>query len=256
VFDQQDSGNVSYGVEVDGRRFFAKTAGSPLTPAPVLSHEQRVELLRSVIHLHVSVSHTALVPLRHVVESPHGPILIFDWVSGESVGASREERSNPESSYLRFRSLHVPIILGVLDQILDLHRVLAKAGWVAVDFYDGSMLYDFTAQSIHVFDLDSYHRGPFVNRMGRLFGSTRFMAPEEFELGAEIDERTNVYMLGRAILELLSKPGEGFRASHELLQVAERACQENPTDRYESVAELFMAWRSVVGALLTSPARP
>ena len=35
---------------------------------------------------------------------------------------------------------------------------------------------------------------PFVNKMGRLWGSSRFMSPEEFELNAIIDERTNVAM--------------------------------------------------------------
>ena len=40
---------------------------------------------------------------------------------------------------------------------------------------------DFEARRLHLIDLDSYHRGPTVNEMGRMFGSTRFMAPEEFE---------------------------------------------------------------------------
>ncbi len=35
--------------------------------------------------------------------------------------------------------------------------------------------------------------------MGRMFGSTRFMASEEFELGALIDEQTNVFVMGRRL---------------------------------------------------------
>jgi hypothetical protein len=31
--------------------------------------------------------------------------------------------------------------------------------------------------------------------MGRMFGSTRFMAPEELELGALINEQTNVFAM-------------------------------------------------------------
>lgn len=46
-------------------------------------------------------------------------------------------------------------------------------------------------------DLDTYSRGPVVNTMGRMFGSTRFMAPEEFARGAVIDQRTTVFTLGR-----------------------------------------------------------
>ena len=38
---------------------------------------------------------------------------------------------------------------------------------------------------------------PFVNKMGRLWGSSRFMSPEEFELNAMIDSRTNVFNMGQ-----------------------------------------------------------
>ena len=41
------------------------------------------------------------------------------------------------------------------------------------------------SQSFHVVDLDHYQLGAFSNEMGRMFGSSRFMAPEEFELPAD-----------------------------------------------------------------------
>ena len=73
-----------------------------------------------------------------------------------------------------------------------------------MDFYDGAMIYDFDRHRVHAIDLDSYHMGPFTNRMGRMFGSTRFMAPEEFELEATIDERTTVFTMGRTAAVLIS----------------------------------------------------
>jgi serine/threonine protein kinase, bacterial len=39
--------------------------------------------------------------------------------------------------------------------------------------------------------------------MGRLWGSSRFMSPEEFGLGAKIDERTNVFNMGAIAFGLL-----------------------------------------------------
>ena len=65
--------------------------------------------------------------------------------------------------------------------IFELHYELAQTGWIAGDFYDGCLIYDFARQDIHVIDLDGYREGPFINEMGRMFGSSRFMAPEEFE---------------------------------------------------------------------------
>ncbi len=37
-------------------------------------------------------------------------------------------------------------------------------------------------------DIDLYSKKPYVNKMGRLWGSSRFMSPEEFELNAMIIE--------------------------------------------------------------------
>ncbi|MGH7470452.1 MAG: serine/threonine protein kinase [Longimicrobiales bacterium] len=243
--DTQDSGNVSYGVAVGERRVFVKTAGAD-APAPTLPRDHRIALLRNAIQLNRTVSHKVLPILRNVVESEAGPILVYDWVDGELLGSPASQRSDPRSTFLRFRRLPVPHVLEVLDAILDLHRVLTAAGWIAVDFYDGSLIYDFHSHNLHVVDLDHYHHGPFVNRMGRMFGSTRFMAPEEFELGAQIDESTNVYVLGRTVLELLSDGSEHktFRGPPDLLRIAQRACLPARQDRYNSVNDFYTAWKA------------
>jgi serine/threonine-protein kinase len=80
-----------------------------------------------------------------------------------------------------------------------------------------------------------------------MFGSTRFMAPEEFELGAPIDQRTNVFVMGRTALLFLSdgtrEPG-AFRGSPALFKVAARACEPDRADRYDSLASFYAAWRA------------
>ena len=71
VFDErtQDSGNVSYGVEVDGRRYFVKTAGRPDDDIPYFDHTGRVCLLRNAVKLAESSDHRTLPKLHQVVES-------------------------------------------------------------------------------------------------------------------------------------------------------------------------------------------
>ena len=66
TFDQetQDSGNVAYGVETPGERFFVKTAGALDDTRAPLPYEERVELLRNAIRFARKFSHPALVPLR------------------------------------------------------------------------------------------------------------------------------------------------------------------------------------------------
>ena len=192
IFDEhtQDSGNVSYGVKVDDRCYFIKTAGSPNDTSANLSHMQRVDLLLNAVKLARSCDHPALPCLHRVIQSPDGPMLVYAWASGELIHATRMKREQPQSAYRRFRRLPAEKILSVLDTIYELHNYLVRLGWIAVDFYDGCLIYDFDSERLQVVDLDMYHKGPFVNAMGRMFGSSRFMAPEEFILNEQITTKS------------------------------------------------------------------
>ncbi len=241
----QDSGNISYGVQVDQQRYFIKTAGDPADRRPFLPYEQRVAWLRNAIRLRCSCDHPTLPQLHNVIESPYGPLLVYTWVEGEGLGVHQVERYKPQSSFQRFRSLPAPEIVKALDLIFNLHHELAQRGWIAVDFYDGSLIYDFVRREIHIVDLDMYRDSPFINDMGRMFGSERFMAPEEFEQGALIDQQTNVFTMGRTALVLLADgrlAPSTFRGSEAQYEVVSRACRESRPERFDSMAEFYAAW--------------
>ena len=184
----QDSGNVSWLVKVEDQRLFVKTAGGQGGAnhggsEPYFDHAGRVNLLRNAVELAGSCSHSALPRLLNVIESPSGPALVYEAATGDLVRVPPESRDDPDSAYQRFAHLPAEQLLGVFDVLIDLHVALEAAGWIAVDLYDGCMIVDFASGSLAVIDLDTYRRGPSVNDMGRMFGSSRFMAPEEFELG-------------------------------------------------------------------------
>ena len=243
----QDSGNVSYGVQVGDAGYFVKTAGSVDDPRPLLGHTARVEILRNAARLNASVSHPLLPRLLTLIESPDGPLLVYPWLDGELLGVPRERRGDPASSFQRFRRLPAKTIQACLERLFDLHVVLSKAGWIASDFYDGSLLYDFTAGRLWAVDLDLYRNAPFRNGMGRMFGSTRFMAPEEFELGALIDEQTTVFVMGRTALVFLSDGTlnpQAFQGSHAQFDVIAQACQPNRAQRFGSMTAFHHAWRA------------
>ena len=247
VFDEhtQDLGNISYGVQVDQQRFFVKTAGNPDDPRPFVSHEDRVALLRNAIRLRRSCDHIVLPQLHNVIESSAGPLLVNSWVDGELLHADRATRNRPQSALQRFRRLPVSQILNALDPIFELHCELAQKGWIAVDFYDGCLIYDFARQDLHIIDLDMYQQAPFINEMGRMFGSSRYMAPEEFQRGAPIDERTNVFTMGRTAANLLSDgtlARSAFRGSDAHYDVVRRACRASRRERFGTIAELYAAW--------------
>ena len=247
VFDgrTQDSGNISYGVQTTQGRYFVKTAGHPDDPNPFLSHPERVSLLRNAVQLRRSCDHRTLPPLHQIIESPIGPLLVYQWADGELIRTDAAIRDDPQSTFQRFRRLPSHEIIRALDLIYELHHQLAQLGWVAVDFYDGCMIYDFDHRELHVVDLDHYCEAPFINEMGRMFGSSRFMAPEEFERGARIDERTTVFTMGRTAAVLLSDgtlERQPFRGSTTLYEVVRRACSDDRRERYDSMAAFFAAW--------------
>ncbi|MGI8522096.1 MAG: hypothetical protein ACR2K3_02130 [Nocardioides sp.] len=244
--ETQDSGNVSYGVTVNGTRYFAKTAGDPADTSPYLRHPDRVGLLQNAARLAASVTHPTLPTCHGMVDFAEGPLLVYEWREGEHLGTTARERDDPATAFQRFRALPSPDILQVLDQLFDLHDLLSRAGWIEGDFYDGALLYDFWSTRLTVIDLDSYRSGPYRNDMGRMFGSTRFMAPEEQELGATIDERTTLFVMARTALVLL---GDGtldparFRGSPAELGVLRRALAPSPADRQPDYAGFLEGWR-------------
>jgi len=116
--------------------------------------------------------------------------------------------------------------------LYELHAALDAAGWVEGDFYDGALIYDFDEHRLTVMDLDTYHRGPHRNTMGRMFGSERFMAPEEHALGAPIDTRTTAYVMARTAQVLLPEPP---LAIHAVLL-------EATTTRFPNYQAFYEAW--------------
>lgn len=231
---------MSYGVEVGGRCYFVKTAGRPDDDRSYLDHSGRVCLLRNAVRIAESSNHRTLAKLHQVVQSTWGPMLIYDWVEGKLIGSCLD----------RVRSLGAREVTQLLTDVYDLHRELTRLGWIANDFYDGAMIYDFLLRRVHVIDLDSYNLGSFTNSMGRMFGSSRFMAPEEFELGATIDERTTVFTMGRTASVLMSDNSlerGPFRGSDVQYEVMVRCCAKDPDDRFQTVADMYAAWVDVQG---------
>ena len=235
VFEQQDSGCVSFGVTQAGTRFFVKTA----TTAKARAGLDRASAL------HGAVRHPTIVRPVSKFCSQHGMALVYPWVEGQLLYAPQDDRCSRDSAPRRFRELPVSQVCEALDDLFDAHRALAARGFVSSDFYDGSMMYDFDRRKLWLIDLDEYRDRPFTLLDGRAPGSTRFMAPEEYTSGATIDERTTVHHLARAASVLLDEGDDTgiFRGSREQEHVALEGQASDPTARYQSVSAFTRAWR-------------
>ncbi|MFE7809285.1 hypothetical protein ACFU51_32380 [Streptomyces sp. NPDC057430] len=146
----------------------------------------------------------------------------------------------------RFRAQPLAQINIALEALLNAHLAVEDAGYVAVDLYDGCMLYDFDQQRMMLCDLDEYRPGPFTLEGDRLPGSSRYMAPEEFVRGSLIDIRTTVFNLGRALRLLLDAGDEEtqWRGTPAQLAVIVQATAREPENRLPSVSALVDAWQA------------
>ncbi|WP_433747740.1 protein kinase domain-containing protein [Falsibacillus pallidus] len=239
VFAEQDSGNVSFGIEKDGIKKFVKYAGAK-TKEYTGRPEDAVARLKDSIPIYEGLQHKHLIKLLSHFEVEKGYVLVFEWFEGECLHPhwsfpSPHKYTHPDSPFYRFKQLPIEHRLASFKSIVEFHLYVEKNNYVAVDFYDGSILYDFRNNITKICDIDLYKKKPFVNSMGRLWGSSRFMSPEEYELGANIDERTNVFNMGAIAFGLfggeLDRSISKWDAGEELYQVAIKAVKLDRMER-------------------------
>lgn len=256
VFAEQDSGNLSFGVEKNGVKQFVKYAGA--RPVHFAGEPQEaITRLKAAIPIYENLQHSHLVNLVDHFELENGYTLVFDWFEGEGLHPHWEfppplKYEHPDSPFFRFRKLPIELRLDALRKIFEFHVHVEEKGYVAVDFYDGSMLYDFKHHRLKICDIDLYQRKPYINTMGRLWGSSRFMSPEEFKEGTEIDEETNVFLMGATAFVLvggeLDRSINKWEAPQSLYEVAMKAVEKERHDRYASVKDFVQTWKEVLGS--------
>lgn len=251
VFDQQDSGNISFGVQKGNVKRFVKYGG-----AQTLNYSgeprEAVNKLKKAKNVYKELEHAYLVKLVGHLELPAGFALVFEWFDGLNI----QKNSEPSSAYQRFKKLPLDLRLQSLTTIFEFHAHVERNNYVALDFYDGSILYDFEQHITKVCDVDLYHIKPFYNQMGRLWGSSRFMSPEEFSLASEIDGQSNVFNMGAIAFALvggtLDRSYSNWEAGEELYQVAKKAVEKDRNSRYASLFDFYTEWKFCVGKTIHS----
>lgn len=151
VFDDQDSGNICFGTEKDGQKYFIKFAGAKTSeyngePCDAVSR------LKATVPIYENLRHKNLIEYIDSKEIGNGFAMIFKWADGECMG-----RMYPES-HRRFMSLSNDVKLKVFADILDFMKYIAEQNFVAIDFYDGSIMYDFENERTIICDIDFFQK--------------------------------------------------------------------------------------------------
>lgn len=240
-FLSQDSGNRSYSFAAPEGRRWVKVLNGTTTPIP--NAQDVIEFYNRI--------HSRMIPRRwRLVELSDGLVMEREWAPGTVLRSPDDDRDDPDSTFQRFLNLPVPKRLSVYDEILDLFCEIEEQDVIIEDFYDGCVLYDFDADRASVCDLDHIHRGSYILTKERQFGSSRFMAPEEFRRGAVIDHRTNVFTMGATGFVLLNdnkRRKADWPLVEETFRVLARATSECKEERQESIRQFCREWRCALG---------
>ena len=240
VFDDQDSGNICFGVARGSRKYFVKFAGAP-TAEYDGSISGAVERLRAAAQVYEDLRHNNLVSLVTDRDLGSGFALVFEWEEGICLG-----KQYP--GHRRFIKASLSQRMQVFEDILSFHLHAVGRGYVAIDFYDGSILYDFERNRTVICDVDFYQKQPVINKMGRMWGSSRFMSPEELTLGSQVDEISNVFLMGATAFALLGgeldRSIQKWIASQKLHAIALKAVSESRKDRFQTLEAFADAWRT------------
>lgn len=238
VYDDQDSGNICFGTEKDGKRYFIKFAGAPTEQYSGEPHDA-ITRLRSTLPVYQELHHENIIELLEAKEISGGFVMVFKWVDGDCMG-----RMYPEQ-HMRFMSLPIQSKVAVFGDTLRFFDYIASQKYVAIDFYDGSIMYDFTSGKTTICDIDFFRKQPCINDMGRMYGSSRFQSPEEYKLGATIDEITNVYTVGATAFALFGnyeRTIDKWQLDERLFAVATKAVNADRDLRQQSIAQFISEW--------------
>lgn len=239
VFDDQDSGNICFGCQKGGERFFIKYAGAK-TMRGCVSPEAAADNLRKTVLLYTALQHENLIELLDTFETSGGFGMVFCWTDAQCMG-----RQYPEA-HARFMQMENIKKLDVFAAAQRFMAYVHSKGYVAIDFYDGSIMYDFASGQTLICDIDFFRPKPCVNDMGRMWGSSRFQAPEEYRLGADIDERTNVYTLGALAFALFAgyqRTPEHWQVQDTAFEIARKATSDDPACRQPSIWHFMQEWQ-------------
>lgn len=271
--DETGSGCIGIGMEDKKKKYFCKIAGVNTMEAEV-SPRESVEILEQAVSLYRDLEHPNLVRVIEAYDHGSFYVVVFSWLSGQCLFDHWNFETYKANSSLispkeKFRKLPACKRVAVANVLFSFLELVHRKGYVAVDFYDGSILYDFETHQTMLCDIDLFRKAPVINDMGmEWYGAKRLKAPEEYEKGSPIDEQTNIFTLGALIFEFFGSFSAkevkdryrlnrfvpcsyaGWELNEAAYRAAAKAVSTDRSKRYKTIVEFREQWLAAVSACL------
>jgi len=269
AIDSTGSGCLCLGIEKNGVKRFFKIAGVGTVEAEV-DNEAAKDYLRKAVKINTDIRHRNLCRLLDSYEKDDLFVAVYEWNEGECLFDHWNfDKYDADKSLvpprIRFRNLPKEKKLPCAEILFDFMEEVIRQGYLAVDLYDSSFMYDFESGKFTICDIDLFRKAPLVNEMGEdYYGTKRLKAPEENILGAAIDERTNVFTVGAIIHDMFTSfdvdnnskryeagifiptEWEDSQLSEDAWNILMKATALEPQNRFATIAEFHKAWNKTL----------
>ena len=249
VYDKNDSGNISFIVE-SNEKYFLKVAGLK-TCSSDLTTIDSIENLRKARDIYRNIKHKNIVKPIKYLETDNIALLLFPYVEGECLfdhwNFEYYHENNIISPLQKFLMLDPKIRHQFVETLFQFYKAVNNAGYIATDFYEGSIIYNFSNNNFSFCDLDFFTKQPSTNISGFQWGPDRFLAPEERSIGQLLDSRTDVYHLGVFIRIIFTDyKTKQWQLSWPRFEIIEKAMALDPSVRFQNIDDFEQAWRKVI----------
>ncbi|MDD4495350.1 MAG: phosphotransferase [Eubacteriales bacterium] len=248
AFDEQGSGNISFGIENGDKKYFIKFAGAPKPnyisnpDSGAVDAASAIRFLKAAVQLYTELAHPTLIKFVSAEEIGGGYAAVFDWENAIGI----EPKGSPD--YMKFMQMPIEKKMRAFEDIVEFHAHVAVKGYVALDFYDGSILYDYDKEKVIICDIDLYQKSPFINANGLgIVGSARYVSPEECVKDTIMDEITNVYTIGATAFALFAygdRSREAWPLSDSQYATVKKAVNDERSKRQQSIAQFIAEWEA------------
>jgi len=198
------------------------------------------------------MQHPNIVTIYDFGRDSDGPYIVMELIGGETLAAR----------LLRRGALPAPQVAGVLEGVSAAIAHAHSKGVIHRDIKPANVMIDERGVP-RLLDFGLAREGTHsdVSQTGWFVGTPDYAAPEQKNDAKNVDLRADIYAIGAMLYEMLS----GNRPVPLLLSklplqwqfIVGKACEPEPGDRYQSVAELMAAVRKVpLEATPSVPAPP
>jgi hypothetical protein len=184
-----------------------------------------------------SLEHPGVIPVHALgVDGRGGPLLVMKRVEGVDWAALLENEAHPHWSVLTASDDRLAANLAILTQVCRTIEFAHSRGVFHRDIKPENVMVGSYGE-VYVVDWGIATTKKVALPSGGIVGTPAYMAPEMF-LGTEIDERTDVYLLGATLHEVLT--GSHRHDGAELLHVLQSALLSKPVE-YDAAVPEFLA---------------